>query len=162
MATLDRIRAALWAVTRPYGKVWTGGTFDHLHDGHKELMARAFEAGDFVLVGITADEVVQGKAHAELIQTVEERQAALEAHLAETYGRDRFEVVVQGSVYTEASLDPDLEANVLCYKTKQHFDDINERREARGLRPLEWVMSASECRHISSTKIRERLARERG
>ena len=59
-------------MTRPYCKVWTGGTFDHLHDGHKE------------------------------------------------------------------------------------------RREAGGLRPPEWLMSASEGRQISSTRIRERPARERG
>lgn len=149
-------------MTRPYRKVWTGGTFDHLHDGHKELFEKAFEVGDLVIIGLTADDIVRTKAHADLIQPVEVRKAALERYLGETYGEERFRVVVQESVYTEASLDPDLQANILCYKTEQHHLDINQRRRELGIPELEAVMSADRMRGVvSSTLIRERLSRGR-
>jgi pantetheine-phosphate adenylyltransferase len=132
---------------RPYRKVWTGGTFDHLHEGHKELLAAAFAAGDHVVIGLLADDRVRGKAFAELIQPEGERRRILEAYLADTYGTERFTVLLQG--------------DVMCYKTGEHFHAINAHREAAGLRPLEWVDSPSEFRgRLSSTMIRERLRRE--
>lgn len=148
-------------MARRYDKVWTGGTFDHLHEGHQELLRAAFDAGERVVIGLTADDVVRGKEYAWLIQPIDERRAILEQYLDETYGRDRYEVVVQGSVYTDASLDPELQANVLCYKTTHHFDDINRAREEAGVQPLEPVMSAGDHKGVSSTRIRERLHRER-
>jgi len=147
-------------MAKRYAKVWTGGTFDHLHEGHKELMQAAFDAGERVVIGMTADDVVRDKAYADLIQPLEVRRAALEDYLSATFGRERFEIVVQGSIYTNASLDPELEANVLCYKTTHHFDDINRAREAAGVEPLESVMSAGEQRGVSSTRIREELHRK--
>lgn len=143
---------------RPYKKVWTGGTFDHFHEGHKELIDKAFEVGDFVVIAILADEVVQDKQYAALIQTLEVRKSTIDEYLAKKYGRDRYKIVVQDAVYTDASLDPELEANILCYKTEQHFYDINKRREDKGLKPLVWVMSPNKYVGISSTEIRKKLS----
>ena len=38
-----------------YRTVATGGTFDHLHRGHLALLARSFEVGDRVVIGVTSD-----------------------------------------------------------------------------------------------------------
>src|SRR3989442_13113549 len=41
-----------------YLAVAVGGTFDILHIGHEKLLAKAFEIGELVLVGVTGDRLV--------------------------------------------------------------------------------------------------------
>jgi glycerol-3-phosphate cytidylyltransferase len=59
-------------------KVITYGTFDLLHRGHINLLKRAKELGDYLIVGISTDDFneLKGKAH---YYTFEERKSILEA-----------------------------------------------------------------------------------
>ena len=41
-----------------FKRVATGGTFDHIHAGHRQLLEKSFEAGDEVIIGLTSDEFV--------------------------------------------------------------------------------------------------------
>src|SRR6266581_426191 len=41
-----------------YRAVAVGGTFDILHIGHEKLLAKAFELGELVFVGVTGDQLV--------------------------------------------------------------------------------------------------------
>src|SRR5260370_8442471 len=41
-----------------YGAVAVGGTFDILHIGHEKLLAKAFELGELVFVGVTGDRLI--------------------------------------------------------------------------------------------------------
>src|SRR2546429_10006619 len=41
-----------------YRAVAVGGTFDILHVGHEILLAKAFELGELVFVGVTVDRLV--------------------------------------------------------------------------------------------------------
>src|SRR5438132_5871660 len=41
-----------------YRAVAVGGTFDILHIGHEKLLAKAFESGELVFVGVTGDRLV--------------------------------------------------------------------------------------------------------
>ncbi len=66
---------------KKFRKVAVGGTFDELHRGHKALLAKAFEIGEHVLIGLTSDEFVakMGKPH--MTASYEERLKELEAFL---------------------------------------------------------------------------------
>jgi len=78
-----------------YNTVATGGTFDHIHRGHVALLARSFEVGDRVVIGVTSDEFAarEGKSPD---QKYDERVSRLESMI-----QSRF----PGRAYLIAKLD---------------------------------------------------------
>lgn len=140
-----------------YGNVWTGGTFDHFHQGHRDLLDKAFEVGRFVTIGITTNELVSDNRYSEFIQTLKERKSAVSEYLDPRYGRDRYAFVVNERVYTEAVLDPTLEANVICFKTTHHGRNINRLRTDKNVLELDLVMAPSSSSGSSSSDVRRKL-----
>lgn len=54
--------------------VAVGGTFDHLHDGHKILLTvSAFLTSKTLIVGVTGSELLRNKKYAEYMQTYDQR-----------------------------------------------------------------------------------------
>ena len=65
-----------------YEHVCMGGTFDHMHQGHRLLLAQACLITKGTLhCGVAADELLAKKAYAHLIEPLEERKKAVEAFL---------------------------------------------------------------------------------
>ena len=61
-------------------KVFTVGVFDYLHIGHVNLIKRAKEIGDYLIVAVQESDVVQQfKPDAELLYTTEERVFMVES-----------------------------------------------------------------------------------
>jgi choline-phosphate cytidylyltransferase len=60
-------------------KVITYGTFDLLHYGHIRLLERAKALGDYLIVGVTADDFDRQRGKINVQQTMEERVAAVRA-----------------------------------------------------------------------------------
>jgi len=59
-------------------RVITYGTYDVLHYGHINLLKRAKELGDYLIVGLSTDEFNQGK-HKSSLLNYENRKVVLEA-----------------------------------------------------------------------------------
>ncbi|WP_181686309.1 phosphopantetheine adenylyltransferase [Halorhabdus salina] len=135
-----------------------GGTFDPIHDGHRELFERAFEHGD-VTVGLTSDELAPDtRQEGRPIRSYADRLADLEAELstfAEEYDRE-FEIrklEEPTGIATEAQFD----VLVVSPETETGGKHINEIRRENGREPLEidvvdHVM-AEDGEPISSTRI---------
>lgn len=60
-------------------KVITYGTYDLLHYGHIRLLERAKKLGDYLIVGITADDFDKKRGKINVQQSLEERIAAVQA-----------------------------------------------------------------------------------
>ncbi len=139
-------------------QVALGGTFDPIHDGHRDLFTRAFELGD-VTVGLTTDELAsRTRDHERHVRSFEERRRDLRGELeafAKRHDRS-FEIRRLESptgVATEAPYD----ALVVSPETKAGGERINEIRRENGLDPL--LIEVVPHRHaedgeiISSTRI---------
>ena len=60
-------------------KVITYGTYDFLHHGHMRLLERAKNLGDYLIVGVTADDFDKARGKINVQQSLEERVAAVQA-----------------------------------------------------------------------------------
>ena len=135
-----------------------GGTFDPVHDGHRALFERAFELGDLT-VGLTSDDLAPRTRNEDrYVRPFEERRPDLEAELssmAEAFGRE-FEVRKLEEP-TGVADEPGFDVLVASPETADGAERVNEKREAKGLEPLEIEVVdhvyAEDGDVISSTRI---------
>lgn len=142
-----------------FKKVVVGGTFDYLHDGHAAILAKAFELGERVLVGICSDEMqlllLKDSAG---IQLLEFRMRALKELLREKGWLARAEIVTISDAFGPSLEDAELEAIVVSPETKARAKELNRLRVSKGLKPLEIVeipfVLAEDGKPISSIRVR--------
>jgi len=135
-----------------------GGTFDPVHDGHRELFERAFELGD-VTVGLTADDLAPDTRRVErYVRPYEQRERDLKAELAlraEEY--DREYEIRKLTEPTGIAVEPEFDALVVSPETRGGGERINEIRAEHGRDPLELEIvdhvAAEDGERISSTRI---------
>lgn len=124
-------------------KVITYGTFDLLHVGHINLLRRARELGDYLIVVLSTDEFNRVK-HKEAYHSYENRKAILEAIryvdevLPETCWEQKISDVVDNQV----------DVFVMGDDWKGEFDFLKEYCE---------VVYLSRTEGISTTKIKSDL-----
>lgn len=103
-------------------RVITYGTYDLLHKGHIRLLERAKELGDYLIVGVTADNFDRSRGKINVQQTLAERIEAVKATgLAD-------EIVVEE--YEGQKIDDIRRYGVDIFTVgsdwKGHFDSLNE------------------------------------
>ncbi len=142
-----------------------GGTFDHLHKGHKEFIKFGLFVSEKIILAITSDDYVnkqkaeRRERRAKNFENYEERKKALEDFIASEKVKDRVEIVKIDDVYGIAiSPDINLDAIVVVDKTSKGADLVNSKRKQLGLKPLEVVIAptekAEDGTEISSSRIR--------
>ena len=57
-----------------YKAICIGGTFDHMHNGHRILLTQAaLVTRERMLIGITSDTLLKGKKHASYLEDYDKR-----------------------------------------------------------------------------------------
>ena len=110
-----------------YQSIAVGGTFDHVHEGHKALLARAFESGELVYIGVTSDDYVK-KAGKRVLHNFEERKAQLVEYLSARYPFRRYIITKLEDRLGPTIFEPRIEAIVVSTETFPVAEYANAKR----------------------------------
>ncbi len=144
-----------------YKLVVCGGTFDHLHQGHKIFLKSALALSDDVLIGITSDKYAQqNKSRIAAMEPFAQRKEAVEHFLKEKHLIDRVTIAAIDSVFYPKDWETlPIEAIIVTEETRKGAEIVNNQRKRNGLPPLKIVsipfIRDETKQKISSTNIRE-------
>ena len=143
---------------RRYEAVATGGTFDIIHKGHRELLGRAFAISDAVVIGLTSDEMLAARAAKRPVHGYEERLANLEAYITESHPGSPYAIRKLEDDFGPAALTGAIQALVASAETAPRVSRLNEMRASRGLAPVDVVVvpmvAAYDGKRISTSRVR--------
>lgn len=127
---------------------YTQGCFDMFHVGHLNLLVRAKEQCDYLIVGVNSDELMESYKHKAPVicqenrkRIVENIKAVDEAHIVDTL--DKLEILKE--IPFDAIFIGD------DWKGSQRWTDTKERLNARGVE----VVFLPYTQNVSSTQLRE-------
>jgi pantetheine-phosphate adenylyltransferase len=139
--------------------VAVGGTFDEFHKGHRALLLKAFDVGERVLIGVSADRLVQRMMKPHVVATYDVRVEEVKGFLRKNGLLDRAAIVPLRDSYGVTLTSENLQGIVVSRETESVAVEINRKRKATGLRALEIItvemVSAENCAPISTTRIRD-------
>lgn len=150
-----------------YSVVAVGGTFDHLHIGHRILLTMTcLMASKRVVVGLTGPALLKNKKYADQMQDYNTRKMHVERFI-ERVKEVVVEVVEISDPAGPTATDGEIEALVASKETEPSSDGISAIRKENGLPPLEFwyidvvgesgVLESMEGK-LSSTTIRQKLS----
>lgn len=118
-----------------------GGTFDHLHDGHKILLLMAaFVASKTVIVGVTGPKLLVKKKYAEVLEPLEKRVASVCSFLQKSLrsGVD-FQIYQINDVCGPTGFVRDIDALIISEETALGAEFVNNYRAEHDFFPLKVV-----------------------
>lgn len=137
-----------------YKKVAIGGTFDKFHFGHRKLIAKAFEIGEEVEIGVTSNAFAEKKGKVDPCAT---RMTNLNEFLDKYH--DNFHISRLDDPFGPTISEEEYDAIVVSEETEPTALKINEIRVEKGMMPLDIVVVsfvlAADGIPISSTRIRQ-------
>ncbi|KAL5533106.1 hypothetical protein ACEPAF_4882 [Sanghuangporus sanghuang] len=115
-----------------------GGTFDHLHSGHKILLSMAaWIANEKVIIGVTGDKLLQNKSNKEVLESLEVRMERVRRFMEFFKPGLVYDVVPIDDVYGPTAVDPNIQALVVSKETLAGASAIAKFRKEKNLPELE-------------------------
>src|SRR5215203_878284 len=137
--------------------VATGGTFDEIHIGHIVLLAKAFQVGKKVIIGVSSDKFAANRGK-QLNHNFEVRIANLKNMIKKEFGNVNYEIAKLDGDFGPAVTTGDVEALVTSTETQSKGKLLNEMRAKIGVKPVKVItvelVKAEDGSTISSTRIR--------
>ncbi|VVT56351.1 uncharacterized protein SAPINGB_P004995 [Magnusiomyces paraingens] len=117
--------------------VAVGGTFDHLHDGHRLLLTVAgYLAKEKLIAGITGSELLVNKKYAEVLESYLVRRSHVEEFLAYVFPQLEVETIMLHDPAGPTVLVENIDALVVSRETFKGGLQINKTRLDKGWKPL--------------------------
>jgi pantetheine-phosphate adenylyltransferase len=141
-----------------YRAVAVGGTFDILHIGHEKLLAKAFELGELVFVGVTGDRLVSKLNKDHPVRRFAVRRRNLRRLFKARGWLRRARITELKDPFGPATRRKRLDALVVSEETHSNGLRVNALRRNRGLNPLRLhvvrMVRAKDGLLLSDTRIR--------
>jgi len=142
-------------------KVGMGGTFDHLHEGHKLLISTALSVSKKIVIGLTSESLLKKKKFFSKMQSYDDREDAIISYVSETSDLSRVEIMKLEDPYGPPIHEKDYEGIIVSEETYQNALTINKMRESNGFKPMIIIvipiLKDSNSNKISSTAIRAKM-----
>ncbi|KAK9480938.1 hypothetical protein V1514DRAFT_62180 [Lipomyces japonicus] len=120
-----------------YEVVAVGGTFDHLHDGHKILLSMCgFLASKSLIIGVTGPSLLQNKKYKEYLQSYDDRSQRVIAFVNYIYPAIYASTHEINDIYGQAVTIDAIDALVVSAETKKGGLAVNLERLKRNMSPL--------------------------
>lgn len=141
-----------------FKNVCVAGTFDHIHAGHEALLGKAFAIGNHVLIGVTSDVFVAMYKKTSVRSSVVRKKDLIDWLDGHGYN-GRYDLVLIDDPYEPALSNERLEALIVSPESKKRAEQLNQKREEKGLRPLALIIVplkiAEDQKPISSSRVRD-------
>ncbi len=145
-------------LSKEFGIVAVGGTFDEFHRGHRILLKKAFEIGEKVMIGLSTDDFAEKMEKPHEVAPFAVRLEELKSFLRKHGWLECAEIVPLYDSYGPALTSKRIEAIVVSRETEVGARKINEKRKANNLPELSVIVIdmvlAENCDPISTTGIR--------
>lgn len=136
-----------------------GGTFDHFHRGHAQLIYEACSNSEKVTIGISLPELSQHKNFQSSIQDFQTRQQSVEFFLRELKVLEKTSIIPLSDIYGTTLTDQSIDAIFVTEDTEKNAELINKKRSDQNMQSLTinvvpFIM-ADDGKRISSERIRK-------
>ena len=143
----------------------TGGTFDIIHKGHFELLAKSFSISSKVIIGLTSDEMLKN-IRKKCKNNYSKRHEVLESFLKKNFPNSSYQISKLDNNFGPAVLEGNVQALVASEETSSKGKLLNSLRAEKNLSPVEIIIVpmvlAKDGSRISTTRIRNSEIDEEG
>jgi pantetheine-phosphate adenylyltransferase len=142
-----------------------GGTFDHLHDGHKFLIKTALTLSKNIVIGLTTPKLLKNKRFSSNLEDYITRKRKILEFIGTFDDKTRVQIIELNDPYGPPIHEPDYEGIVVSQETYKVAVKINEIRETKGFKPLIIIIipiiKDGNEKKVSSTSIRENINKKK-
>ena len=135
----------------------TGGTFDIIHKGHRQLLSKAFKASFHVIIGLTSDEMARRRGK-KTLNSYQRRLDALMRLIQEEFDTRQFQISKLENDFGPAMFEKDVQALIVSEETQDSGQALNEMRAGKNLPPVMIISIpmtlAEDGTRISTTRIK--------
>lgn len=141
-----------------YTKGVLGGTFDHFHVGHQQLINAAFSESENIIIGITTEKLYKNKLLSESIEDYKTRAAAVKDYLTKKDYISRATIIPLTDIFGPSLTEKNLDAIYVTSETEKGAEIINTERIQRNLQTLAIstvpLVTGPDKKSITSERIR--------
>lgn len=149
-----------------FNHIVIGGTFDHFHKGHEELIKTAFHYGKKITIGIASEELYKNKIFSQSIESFKVRKKSVSDFLKKNTWRSRAKIIPFSEFTGGADKNKEVDAIVVSRLTYPNALRINELRVKNNFNKLRIIIIkdilSEDKKLLSSERIRSGEIDRRG